>query len=116
MVRRGLAWMSAALVLLSSGISHAQTVAVAQISGVVTAQSGGALPGAQVQVTQTTTGAVRFVITGSGGEYVLTNLPIGPYRLEAKLDGFTTYEQTGITLQVGGSPVLNVSLKVGALS
>ena len=108
--------MIAAVVLLSSGVSHAQTVAVAQMSGVVTDESGGALPGAQVQVTQTTTGAVRFVITGSGGEYVLTNLPIGPYKLEVKLDGFTTYEQTGITLQVGASPVVNVSLKLGTLS
>ena len=108
--------MIAAVVLLSSGVSHAQTVAVAQMSGVVTDESGGALPGAQVQVTQTTTGAVRFVITGSGGEYVLTNLPVGPYKLEVKLDGFTTYEQTGITLQVGASPVVNVSLKLGTLS
>jgi hypothetical protein len=108
--------MIAAVVLLSSGITQAQTVAVAQISGVVTDQSGGALPGAQVQVTQTATGAVRFVVTGSNGEYVLPNLPVGPYKLEAMLDGFTTYEQTGITLQVGASPVVNVQLKVGALS
>ena len=108
--------MAAAVLLLSSALSNAQTVAVAQISGVITDESGGALPGAQVQVTQTTTGAVRFVITESGGQYVLTNLPVGPYKLEVKLDGFTTYEQTGITLQVGASPVVNVSLKVGALS
>jgi hypothetical protein len=108
--------MIAAVVLLSSSVAGAQTVAVAQISGVVTDESGGALPGAQVQVTQTSTGAVRFVTTGSGGEYVLTNLPVGPYKLEVMLDGFTTYDQTGITLQVGASPVINVSLKVGALS
>ncbi len=94
----------------------AQTVAIAQISGVVTDESGGALPGVEVQVTQTATGLVRFVITGSGGEYALPNLPIGPYKLEAKLQGFSTYEQTGLTLQVGASPVINIVLKVGTLS
>ncbi len=94
----------------------AQTVAIAQISGVVTDESGGALPGVEVTVTQTSTGLVRFVVTGTGGEYVLPNLPIGPYRLEAKLQGFSTFEQTGIVLQVGTSPVVNVSLKIGTLS
>jgi hypothetical protein len=94
----------------------AQTVAIAQISGVVTDDSGGALPGVEVTVTQTSTGLVRFVVTGSGGEYVLPNLPIGPYKLEAKLQGFSTFEQTGIVLQVGASPVVNVSLKIGGLA
>ena len=90
-------------------VSAAQTVAIAQISGVVTDESGGALPGVEVEVTQTSTGLTRFVITGTRGEYVLPNLPIGPYKLEAKLQGFNTFEQTGITLQVGSSPVINVS-------
>ena len=34
--------------------------------------------------------------------YLLTNLPTGPYRLEVALQGFRTYVQTGIVLQVGG--------------
>ena len=115
MFRRSLVCVAAAL-LLSSAISEAQTVAVAQISGVVTDESGGALPGAEVMATQTTTGASRFVVTGTRGEYVLTNLPVGPYRLDVKLDGFTSYEQKGITLEVGGSPVVNVTMKLGSLS
>jgi len=53
--------------------ASAQTVAIAQISGVVTDESGAALPGVEVQVTQTSTGLTRFVITGSGGDYVLPN-------------------------------------------
>ena len=105
-----------ALALAVPTLSSAQTVAIAQISGVVTDESGGALPGVEVTVTQTSTGLTRFVVTGAGGEYVLPNLPIGPYKLEAKLQGFSTFEQTGIVLQVGTSPVVNVSLKIGTLS
>jgi hypothetical protein len=32
------------------------------------------------------------------GTYVLSNLPVGPYRLEAMLQGFRAYAQTGIVL------------------
>ena len=71
MVRRGLVYMTAALVLLLSTGSSAQTVAIAQISGVVADESGGALPGAEVTATHVATGAVRFVVTGARGEYVL---------------------------------------------
>ena len=59
----------------------AQTVAVAQLSGTVLDESGGALPGVEVTITQTDTGMTRFVITGEKGDYVFTNLPVGPYKL-----------------------------------
>ena len=114
MVRRSVVWMTMAL-LLFARVGSGQTVAIAQISGVVSDESGGALPGVEVQVTQTATGAVRFAITGARGEYVLSNLPIGPYKLEAKLQGFSTYSQVGITLTVGASPVINVAMKIGAI-
>src|SRR5918911_566854 len=114
MVRRSLVWMTVALVLCGR-IGLAQTVAIAQISGVVSDESGGALPGVEVTVTQTATGATRFDVTDGRGEYVLPNLPIGPYKLEAKLQGFSTYERTGITLSVGANPVINVTLKLSAV-
>ena len=104
------------LALLLPAAASAQTVAIAQVSGAVTDESGATLPGVEVTMTQTATGATRFAITGERGEYVLPNLPIGPYRLTAKLDGFSTYEQSGITLQVGASPVINVTLKIGTIN
>src|SRR5204863_4871750 len=50
------------------------------------------------------------------GSYVLTNLPLGPYRLEAGLPGFRTFVQTGIVLQVNSSPAINPVLEVGQVS
>ncbi len=114
MLRRSVVWMALAVVLLG-GVANAQTVAIAQISGVVTDESGLALPGVEVQVTQTATGATRFVVTDERGGYLLANLPIGPYKVEAKLQGFSTYERTGVTLTVGSNAVINVVLKIGAL-
>ena len=43
----------------------------------------------------------------------MSNLPTGPYKLEASLQGFRTYVQTGIVLQVNGNPTINVVLAVG---
>ena len=61
----------------------AQTVAVAQISGIVRDDSGGVLPGVEVTVMQVETGAVRTVFTNEHGAYVLPNLPEGAaHRLE----------------------------------
>ena len=94
----------------------AQAVSTAQISGTVKDQSGAVLPGVEVTVTQTDTGLKRSVPTDEAGSYVLTNLPVGPYRLEAALPGFRTYVQTGIVLQVNSKPVINAVLGVGQVS
>src|SRR5262245_41187571 len=88
----------------------------AQLSGTVKDQSGAVLPGVEVTATQTATGAKRSVVTNETGSYVLTNLAVGPYRLEAALPGFRTFLQSGIVLQVGSNPVINVSLEVGQLT
>ena len=102
------------VVSLTAG-ADAWAQATAQISGTVTDQSRGVLPGVTVTATQTQTGASRSSVTDDTGSYVLTNLPLGPYRLEVALSGFRTFVQTGIVLQVNASPVVDVVLEVGQL-
>jgi len=99
------------VLLLSSSIVSAQ--ATAQLGGRVTDESGAVLPGVTVTVTQTDTGFTRTVVTDETGTYVMPNLPTGPYRLEASLQGFRSYVQTGIVLQVAATPTINVSLALG---
>jgi len=99
------------LVVMTNAVAWAQ--ATAQLSGTVRDSSGGVLPGVTVTVTRTDTGFTRTVVTESGGTYVVPNLPTGPYKLEASLQGFRTYAQTGIVLQVNGNPTINVTLAVG---
>ncbi len=94
----------------------AQSQNTAQIQGTVLDASGSAVPGAEIKATQTDTGVVRTATAGASGEYVLTNLPTGPYRLEASKPGFSTFVQSGIVLQVSTSPTVDISLKVGATS
>jgi hypothetical protein len=101
---------------LSCLCAWSQAVSVAQISGTVQDATGLAVPGAQVKVTQTATGLTRTTDTGADGVYILQSLPIGPYRLEISKDGFSTYSQSGIVLQVNTNPTINVSLKVGSVA
>src|SRR5580658_2150436 len=89
---------------------------VSQITGTVKDSSGLAVPGADITVTQTDTGVTRSAQTGAAGEYSLPSLPIGPYRLEVKKQGFSTYVQNGIVLQVDTAPTIDPVLKVGAVT
>ena len=41
------------------------------------------------------------------------NLPVGPYALKVVLQGFNTYVQEGIVLQVNTNPTIDVALSVG---
>jgi hypothetical protein len=100
-------------VLLTAGIAWAQ--ATAGLAGRVTDESGAVLPGVTVTVTQTDTGFARSVVTDGSGAWNAPNLPLGPYRLEVSLQGFRTYVQTGIVLQVGATPTINAVLGVGSL-
>jgi outer membrane receptor protein involved in Fe transport len=90
--------------------------ATSQISGTVTDASGAVVAGAQLTATQTDTAISRSTTSDAKGVYVLPDLPLGPYRLEVKKEGFTTFVQTGILLQVGTAATVNPALKVGAVS
>jgi hypothetical protein len=88
----------------------------AQIQGTVQDAQGAAVAGAEIKAIQTDTGVTRSVTSGAAGEYVLPNLPVGPYRLEVTKTGFATFLQTGVTLQVSTNPTIDISLKVGAVN
>jgi hypothetical protein len=106
--------LGALLVLvLLPGSSRAQ--ATAQVNGTVADSSGGVLPGVTVVAIQTETGFRRETVSDGAGSFVLLNLPVGPYRLEATLAGFRTFSQTGIVLQVNSNPVIPVTMQLGSL-
>ena len=105
--------MTVLISFLSSVSLWAQ--ATGQIAGTIHDETGAVIPGAEIKVTQTATGAVRSVVSGETGRYVFFNLPLGPYMLEVTQPGFTSYVQTGIVLQVDSNLTIDVPLKVGAV-
>ena len=102
--------------LLASTAVWAQATAGAQVSGTVTDESRNTVPGVEITVTQSETGLTRTAVSSAEGNYLFPNLPIGPYQLQAKKQGFKTSMQTGIVLQVNSNPEINVKLTVGAVT
>src|SRR2546426_970798 len=103
--------LGVSILVLTAVAAFAQ--ATAELNGRVTDDSGAVLPGVTVTATQTDTAFMRTVVTDSNGTYSMPNLPTGPYRLEMSLQGFKSYVQTGIVLQVGATPTINAVLAVG---
>lgn len=85
------------------------------IEGTIVDDQGGVLPGVTVTVTNLDTGDSRTVVTNESGLFRAPLLPLGTYRVSAELQGFRTYEQTGITLTAGRTAVVDVKMTVGAL-
>jgi hypothetical protein len=111
---------TSALLAVAICIMHAtawaQAVSTSQISGTVQDSTGAAIPGAQLKLMQTDTGMVRVSSSGPDGSYLFPNLAIGPYRMEVSKEGFATYIERGIVLNVNTNPLINATLKVGAVN
>ena len=93
----------------------AQTTA--QISGRVTDSSGAVVPGVDVTLTQHRhRHRAERRDQRDAAPIVFPNLNPGPYRLEASLQGFRTFAQSDIVLQVGANLVIDPTLEVGELA
>ena len=116
-MKRVLAVLSGLLLVSTLGYAAApQAQGTAQINGIVKDPSGAVLPGVEITATQTATSVSRQSVSDERGNFVLPNLPVGPYRVEAALPGFRTFVQTGIELGVNQNPNLTISLEVGQVS
>jgi predicted heme/steroid binding protein len=98
-------------ILCAAGI-RAQEIS-ASIRGTVTDGSGGAVNGAKVTAINADTGLQRTALTNSQGAYLLVELPVGRYRVEAEAQGFKKYVQEGISLDVNQQATVAVHLAVG---
>ena len=87
----------------------------AELRGTVVDQRGAALPGATVTATQVETGAVRTAVTSATGVFVMPAMPIGRYKVQAELSGFSSMIQDNFRLEVGQSAVLTFALKLATV-
>ena len=86
------------------------------ITGVVMDTSKAAVPGASITVVNTATNSSTNIVSSESGTYSAANLPPGPYRIEATLQGFQTSRVEGITLNAGTTARVDVTLNLGSVS
>lgn len=106
--------LSGVLILSASHLVAQITTGV--VSGTVTDETGGVLPGVTVVVRHLQTGATRTFLTDDGGRYSVPQLAPGDYEIRADLPGFKTMVRSGILLTVGREAVVNIVLPVGQIS
>jgi Carboxypeptidase regulatory-like domain len=91
-----------------------ETVNYASVSGRVTDETGGVLPGASVTIRQTETNVASSMVTDHDGRYRFPYLRVGPYEITVRLTGFSAITKK-LTLTVGAAFDLPVTLSVGGL-
>jgi Carboxypeptidase regulatory-like domain/TonB-dependent Receptor Plug Domain len=101
---------------LCGGIPQAFAVGpTGKIVGTVTDNTGALLPGVTVLVTNEGTNESRTAVTESSGDFIFPVLPVGNYTVKGTKDGFQTFEQKHVVLQVDQSVTVPVSLQVGSV-
>ena len=88
----------------------------ASIKGTVSDAKDALVQGATVTATNTATGAVRKVESGSTGVFAATNLPVGTYNVSIEKESFKTVQVPGVVLTVDQVQTINANLEVGATS
>ena len=99
------------LLLLLGSPLPAQVSAI--LSGSVADPSGAAVPAATVTAKSVDTGTERLSVTDGEGHYQFFALPVGRYEVHAVKTGFNEEVRTGVSLVVGQSAIVDLSLEVG---
>ncbi len=106
--------LAALVVLAVPSLALAQSTGT--IRGVVKDTQNAVVPGVTILVRNQATSEDRTTVSDSQGEYVVPSLPVGVYRIEARLDGFQTRVITDVRLQVAQTVVQNVQLALGSVT
>jgi len=102
------------LVLILSGFGWSQ--GTTSLSGTVTDKSGAVIPGVEVTATNLATNATRSNLTNETGTYLFPQMPPGTYKVEFKMQGFSTVVRDNTVLPIGTPQVISISLEVGAMT
>src|SRR5215471_1811423 len=102
-----------AIWLLAAPLANAQTE-TGKITGRITDEQGGVLPGATVTATAVKTAVSRTTTTDASGAYLFANVQPAEYEIKAELTGFrTVVAQTHVT--VGAAVTVDAKMPIGGV-
>lgn len=105
-------WIAALLLVICAAAGDAQTL-TGSITGTITDEQGGVLPGVTVSLTGRT--GTRTAVTDESGIYRFQAVDPGTYTLAADLSGFQTRRRENVVISVGTPLTIDLSLGVGGL-
>ncbi|PYT25611.1 MAG: hypothetical protein DMG58_23885, partial [Acidobacteria bacterium] len=100
--------------LVSPIVARAQ-VSAGEIVGTVTDPSGAVLPGVQIEATHLATNQKFSTTVTAIGNYLLSAIPVGDYRVLAQQTGFKA-SVTETSVFTGRTTTVNIQMVLGALS
>jgi hypothetical protein len=103
--------MSGCLLAVLPRLAFAQE---AVVTGTVTDQSGGVLPGVVVRAVNTESGNSFQAVSDTAGTYRLA-VRIGSYTVSAELSGFAKVTRSGLELLVGQQAAVNIQMVPAAM-
>ncbi len=115
-IPRGFPILLALLLSVVSAARVAAQVADATIEVVALDTSGAVLPGVTVTVARPDTGFTQSVVTDAAGLARAIALPPGTYTVRIELSGFATTNEERVTLRVGQTARLNVTMRVASVA
>ena len=86
-----------------------------RIEGLVQDPTGAVIPGVHLTATNTKTEFKTDTTSGERGQYVLTALPPGIYKLTAEIKGFRKTDIDAIEVNVGATVAQTVKLELGSV-
>ena len=104
-----------AVLLAVMGIAQAQSIG-ASITGRVTDPSKAVVADAKVTAISVATGVLYTGSTNGSGDYYVTNLPPGTYRIEVEKTGFRTVIKPDVALHVEDAFEINFEMTLGSAS
>ena len=105
--------LTVAFLLLFASVSVFSQANLGRILGSITDQTGGAMAGATVTVTDTERGVTRTLTTDDAGAYNAPNLTPGTYTVRAEAKGFKTIQRENILIEVGKELRVDLTLQPG---
>ena len=83
------------------------------VEGLVTDQTGGVVPGAEVALINLRTSRELTTLTNDRGRYMFPSVPVGRYSLKVTLPGFKTFLESDFQVVVAQRADMDVVLEVG---
>lgn len=113
-MRKAGKWYILVSLLLALGSIGAYAQANSTLTGIVTDQTGAAIPGAEITLTNPATAFTTSTQSGETGLFVIGGLNPANYNLKIVAKGFQAFVQSGIVVNVSSTVRNDVKLTVGA--
>ncbi len=107
--------VSFALLMAAAAVGQLRAQTYASVSGLVTDQSGAAVPGVALKLQNQATDQARTTSSDSAGGYAFTLIPPATYTLTATKSGFATTSITNVIIDVNAAIRRDITLTLSSV-